>query len=63
MGSCNWQYAGRPADSLVVHRSSPRTRSNASLNSAAAAAGGGAASNDLSTEDEEVIAVWLFLLV
>lgn len=62
MGSCNWQYAGRPADSLVVHRSSPRTRSNASLNSAAAAAGG-AASNDLSTEDEEVIAVWLFLLV
>jgi len=62
VGSCNWQYAGRPADSLVVHRSSPRTRSNASLNSAAAAAGG-AASNDLSTEDEEVIAVWLFLLV
>jgi len=61
VGSCNWQYAGRPADSLVVHRSSPRTRSNASLNSAAAA--GGAASNDLSTEDEEVIAVWLFLLV
>ena len=62
MGSCNSQYAGRPADSLVVHRSSPRTRSNASLNSAAAG-GGGAASNDLSTEDEEVIAVWLFLLV
>jgi len=62
VGSCNWQYAGRPADSLVVHRSSPRTRSSASLNSAAAAGGGGA-SNDLSTEDEEVIAVWLFLLV
>jgi len=62
VGSCNWQYAGRPADSLVVHRSSPRTRSNASLNSVAVA-GGGAASNDLSTEDEEVIAVWLFLLV